>query len=471
MVSVTYRNKTFKLKQLYYEQVTPAWDIMKLHFPQECSEMKNRDVPRTLNYLHTSDDGLETQAGTFTVGTDVISGTSSQFIGINNNLMRRGRNCTNSNSKSLEFLRTGCSKCMCSIHKTDEGEQLRCTCPVLRDSRKYRPYARKGTQGPRVLGDKSVLNCTDQYVTSKRGKENHLYSSGTFERDNGDQITGVSNAESALEDASNDSMSIDWDIAAIMKDVNVVCPVSILDDSLCHNSHRIENIPSCELDCSLTLEDGRTDVQEAADLNSCNKDSALFTSDATGTLTPSAAHEDGPSVMCSRTEEICNIDVIIKEHKTVSPVNNLDDSCCEMSDIENILSCKLGYSKTLEDAGTEIQKAPDVIDHNKDNTQFTSTATETLTPFAAHEDGQSVMCPRTENIYDIDVIKDLNAFSPISSLDDSCCDMSDIIEDIPSFELDYSFIFDDVRTDILMAPDINDRNKDSTQCISDATRT
>jgi hypothetical protein len=445
---------------------------MKLHFPQECSEMKNRDVPSTLNYSHTADVGSETQAGTFTVGTNVISGTSSQFIGINNNLMRREMNSTNSNSKSLEFLHSGCSKCMCSIHKTNEGEQLRCTCPVLRGSRKYKPYARKGTHGPHVLRDKSVLNCTDQHVTSKRGKENHLYSSGTIERDNGDQITRVSNAESALEDANNDSMSIDCVIAAIMKDVNVVSPVSSLHDSFCHNSDRIENIHSYELDCSVMLEDGRTEVQEAADINNCNKDSALFTSDAAGTLTPSAAHEDGPSVMCPRTKEIYNIDGIIKEHKTVSPVNNLDDSCCEMSDIiENIPSCELGYSKTLEDVGTEIQKAPDVNDHNTDSTQVISTATETLTPFAAHEDGPSAMCPRTKEIYIIDgIIKELNTYSPTSSLDDPCY-MSDIIENFPSFELDYSFIVDDVGSDIPLAPAINDCNKDSTQFISDATRT
>jgi hypothetical protein len=208
-MSVVCRNKTFKLKQVYYEQVTPAWDIMKIHFPQECSEMKNRNMPSTLNYLHTSNDGSTTQAGTFSVGTDVISGTSNQFIGINNNLMHREMNSTNSRSKSLEFLHTNCSKCLCSIHKTNEGEQLRCTCSVLHDSRKYRPYARKGTQGPYVLRDKSSLNCTDQYATSKTRKINHVYSSGSCEQHNGNQITRVSNSESALEGANNDSMMID----------------------------------------------------------------------------------------------------------------------------------------------------------------------------------------------------------------------------------------------------------------------
>jgi hypothetical protein len=112
-----YRNKTFKLKQVYYEQVTPVWNTMKLQFPQECSEMENRDVPSTMNCLHTSNDGSETQAGTFTVDTDVRNGKSNKFTGINNNLRHKDMNITNSKSKSLEFLLTNCSKCMCSIHK------------------------------------------------------------------------------------------------------------------------------------------------------------------------------------------------------------------------------------------------------------------------------------------------------------------------------------------------------------------
>jgi hypothetical protein len=234
-----YRNKTFKLKHVYYEQVAPTWYYVKLHCPQVYSEIRNRDVPSTLNCLHTSNDGSETQAGTSTVGTYVISGTSSQLIGINNNVILKERNST------------------------------RCTCPVLRDSRRYKPYSRKGTQGPYVFKDNSVLNCTDQYVTSKRGKENHLYSSGTCERDNGKQITRVSNAESALEDANNDSTSIDSDIAAILEEMKVVSPVSNFSDSSCDTSDRIENIPSYELDCSVVLEDGRTEVQEVADINSC----------------------------------------------------------------------------------------------------------------------------------------------------------------------------------------------------------
>jgi hypothetical protein len=372
---------------------------MKLHFPQECSGIKNRDVPNTLNYLHTSNDGSKTQAGTSTVGTHVISGTSSQFIGINNNVIHKERNSTNSNSKSLESLHTHCSECMCSKPKTNKAEQLRCTCPVLRDSRRYKPYARKGTQGPYVFKDNSVLKCTDQYVTSKRGKEDHLNSSGTCEQDIGNQMTRVSIAESALEDASNDSMSTDCDIAAIAEDVNVVSPVSSFNDSFCDNSDRIENIPSYELECSVVLEDGRTEVQEAADINSCNKDSAHFTPDATGTLTPSAAYENGPSLMCPRTKEIYNIDDILREHKSDSPISRLDDSRCEMSDItENFPSFGLDYSKTLEDVGTEIQKAADINDCNIDITQFISTATGTLTPSAAYMDVPSSMfLTRKEN--------------------------------------------------------------------------
>jgi len=456
-------NKTFKLKQVYYEQVTPAWDIMKLHFPQECSEMKNRDVPSTLDFLHTSNDGSTTQAGTITAGTDVISGTSNQFIGINNNLMHKEMNSTNSDSKSLEFRHT--LKRMCSIRKTNKAEQLSCTCSVLRNSRKYRPYARKGMQGP------YVHNCKDQYVTSKRGKENHLYSSSTCQQDNGNQITRVSNADSALEDSSNDSMSIDSDIAAIAKDTNVISPVSSLDDSFCDSPGSLEDICSYELDCSVMLEGGRTEGQEASDINSYNKDSTQFTSDATGTLTPFAAHEDGLSVMCPRTKEIYNIDDIINKFKTVSPISRLDDSCSEMSDIiEDFTNFELHYSKTLEDVGIEIQKLVDINDHNTDSTQFISTATGTLTPFAAHEDGPIVMCPRTKEIYDIYDTKELITVSPISSLDVSCYEMSHM-ENIRSYELDCSVMLEGGRTEGHEASDINSYNKDSTQFTSDATGT
>ena len=469
-MSVTFRNKTFKLKQVYYEQVTPAWDIMKLHFPQECSEMKNIDVPSTLNYLHTSNDGSTTQAGTFTVGTDVISGTSNQFIGINNNIMHKEMNSTNSDSENLVYLHT--LKCMSSVRKTNKAEQLRCTCSVLRNSGKYKPYARKGMKGPYVLRGQSVLNCTDHYVTSKRGKENHVYASGTCEQDNGNQITRFGNAESALEDASNDSMSIDCDITDIAKDINVISPVSRLDDSSCDSPDRMENIPSYELDCSVMLEDGRTEVQKAADMNNCNTDSTQLTSDATGPLTPYAAHEDGPFVVCPRTKEIYNIDALINEHKTVSPISSLDDSCFKMSDIiENIPNFEQGYSKTLEDTGTEVQKAADINNCNTDSTQLTSDTTGPVTPFAAHEDGPIVVCPRTKEIYNIDaLINKFETVSPISNLDDSCFKMSDIIENTPNFELDYSFILEDVGTDIQKAFDINDLSEDITQFITDATR-
>jgi len=155
---------------------------MNSHFPQQCPEMNNRDVPTTLNYLNTSNDGSPTQAGTFTVGTDV-SGTSNQFIGINNNLMHKEMNSTNSNSKSLEILHI--LKCPCSIHKRDKAEALICTCSVVRNAGKCKPYARKDTKGPYVLKGRSVRNCTDQHVTSKRGKGSHLSSSGTCEQDNG----------------------------------------------------------------------------------------------------------------------------------------------------------------------------------------------------------------------------------------------------------------------------------------------
>ena len=367
VVSGMYRNKTFKLKHVYYEQVTPAWEVMKLHFPQECSQMKNRDVPSTLNHLHTSNDGSTTQAGNFTFGSDVISGTSNQYIGINSNIMHKEMNSTNSNSKSLELRRTNCTKCIMSIQKTDEGEELRCTCSVVRNSRQYRPYDRKSTRGPCVLRDKSVRNCTDQYVTSKRGKENHLYSSGTCEQDNRNQITRVS---TALGGASNDSMCIDYDVAAIVREMSVVSPVSSLDDSFCDGSEIIENIPSCELDCSVMLEDKKTEPQEATDIQSCDKDHTQCTSVVTTILTPSAAREDDSSVMCLQTEEICDFD-IMKELNTFPPASILEHSSCEVSDIiENIGGFELDYSLLLEDAGTVFQLAADVNHHDKDSTQF-----------------------------------------------------------------------------------------------------
>ena len=70
-----------------------------------------------------------------------------------------------------------------------------------------------------------------------------------------------------------------------------------MNDSCCEISDILENIPTFELSYSKILEDGTTEVQEAADINSSNKYSTQFTSDVTGILTPSASHEDGPSVM------------------------------------------------------------------------------------------------------------------------------------------------------------------------------
>ena len=215
-----------------------------------------------------------------------------------------------------------------------------------------------------------MLNCTDQYITRKRGKENRLYSSGTCERDNGNQITRVSNAESALEGASNDSMCFDYDVAAIAKDMIVVSPVSNFDDSSSDGSDRIENVPSYELDCSVMLKGVETAVQEVAVTDSCNKDTIQFKSDATGTVTPSAAPEDGSSVMCPRTEDIWDID-IMKELTTVRPISSLDESCREILDnIENIPMFEVDCSFLLEYLGTDFQKAADVNDHDKDSIQF-----------------------------------------------------------------------------------------------------
>jgi hypothetical protein len=416
--------------------VTPAWDMMKLHFPQECSEMQNRDVPSTLNYLHTSDDGSETHAGTLTVATDVTSGESNQFIGIHNNLVHKEKNSTNLNRKRSEFLLTNCSKCMCSIHKKNKAEQFRCTCSVLHDSRKYRPPARKGTQYPSILRDKSVLNCTDQYVTSKRRKENHPCFSDTCEQDNGNLVTSISNAESALEGASNYSMSIDCDITAILKEVEVTSPVSNLDDSFSDSSDMVVNISGYELDYSVMSENVRTEVHAAADINNCNKESTQFTSDAKGTLTPFVAHEDGPPVVCPITKEIYEL-------KTVPAISSLDVPCIEVSDIiENIHSFQLDPSTLLEYVITEIQKAADVSNNNKDSTQFISDTTGTLTPFAAHEDGPPVVCPTTKEIYELKTVP------AISSLDVPCIEVSDIIKNIPGLKPDQPITLEDVITEI-----------------------
>jgi hypothetical protein len=389
-VSVIYRNKTFELKQILYEQVTPAWDIMKLHFPQECLEMKNRDVQR--NY------GSKTQTGTFAVDTDVRSGKSNQLNVINNRVGHKEMKSTNSKGKSLKFLRTKCSKCVQYVHKKNEAKLYRCTCSVLRDSRKYRPPARKGTQCRYTLKDKSVLNCTNQYVTSKKGKENHLYFSGSCERDNGNHVINVTNGESALEVASNYSMSVDCEVDAIVKEFKIVSPISNLEGSFCESSDTTENIPSYELDCSVILEDVRTDVQRAADISSCNKDSAQFISDARGTLIPFSAHEDGPCGMFPKTEEVYGIDGTVKEFEVVSPFSNLDYYSCEISDlISNILNYdEQDCSVMLEDVRTDVQKAADISSCNKDSAHFISDARGTLIPFSAHEDGPCGMFPKAK---------------------------------------------------------------------------
>jgi hypothetical protein len=72
-----------------------------------------------------------------------------------------------------------------------------------------------------------------------------------------------------------------------------------------------------------------------------------------------------------------------------------------------------------------------------------------------------------KKIYNIDgIVREHKTVCPISSLDDSCCEMSDITQNIPSFGLDYSKILVDVGTAIQKAADIIDCNKDSTQSAS-----
>jgi hypothetical protein len=190
-------------------------------------------------------------------------------------------------------------------------------------------------------------------------------------------------------------MKIDCDFAAIVEDFKVVSPVSSIHDLLCDSSDRIENIPNYESDCSVLLEYVGTEVQEAIDINSCNNDGTQFIADAKET--PFATHEDGPSIMDLETKEIYGIDDAVKELKTVPQISSLDDPCCEISDIiENIPSFELDYSIIFEDGGTEIQKATDVNNCNKESTQVISDATGTLILSAAHDDGPYSVLLKTE---------------------------------------------------------------------------
>lgn len=191
-------------------------------------------------------------------------------------------------------------------------------------------------------------------------------------------------------------MKIDCDIAAIVKDFEVVSPVSSIHDLLCDRSDKIENIPDYELDCSVMLKDLRTEVQEAVDINSCNKYGTQFTANTKGT--PFAAHDNGPSIMSVGTKEIYGIYDTVKELTSVHRISSLDDPCCELSDIiENVPSFEMDYSIIFEDGGTEIQKAADVNNCKKESAQFISDARGTLIPSAAYEDGPYIFLKREEN--------------------------------------------------------------------------
>jgi hypothetical protein len=351
--------------------------------------MKKSDVQSTLDCLHTPNNDSKTQAGNLALNIDVRSGKSNQFSVIDNNFKHKEINSTNSKTKNLEF--ANCSKCTCYICKKNETKSYRYTSPILHDSRKYRPSARKGTQCPYILRDKSVLNCTSEHVTSKQGKENHFYFSRSYERDDGNL------AESALEGTSNYSMNMDCEVDAIVKEFKTVSPISSLDDSFCESSDIVENIPSYELDCSVLLEDAGAEVQKAADINSCNQDSAHFISDARATLTPFAAYEDGPCDMFPKTKEIFGIDGFVKEFNIVSPTSSLNDYFCESSGIiSNIRSYELDCPVVWEDVRNDVQKVADINSCNEDSTQFISDVRGTLLPFAANEEGPCGMFPKTK---------------------------------------------------------------------------
>jgi hypothetical protein len=270
--------------------------------------MKDRVMKKNVDCLHTPSDGSGTQAGSFVVDADIRSDKTHQHSVINNNF-RYGRvNSIDSKGKSLEFLHTTCSKCMGYVHDKNEAKQYRCTHSVLRDSRKYRSPIRKGTRCPNILKNKLVLDCTDQYVTSEKGADDHLCCSDSYGEYNGSDITSITNTESALEGASNDSTSIDYSVAAIVKEFKTVSPVSSFDDSFSESSDIVQNIPNYELDFSVILQDVRTEVQKVADINSSNEDSTQFVSDARGTSTPFATCEDGLSTVRPRAKEIDTFD-------------------------------------------------------------------------------------------------------------------------------------------------------------------
>ena len=102
--------------------------------------------------------------------------------------------------------------------------------------------------------------------------------------------------------------------------------------------------------------------------------------------------------------------------------------------IENIPSYELDCSVMLKGVETAVQEAAVTDSCNKDTIQFKSEATGTVTPSASPEDVSSVMFPRTEDIWDIDFMKELTTECPISSVDESCCEILDNIEYIPMFE-------------------------------------
>jgi hypothetical protein len=267
-------------------------DAMTLHYPQECSTMKNEtDVQRILNSLNTPNDVLKETKETITHDSGVISGQGSECKVIHNNCRYKEINSKDSEISSLKLHPTKCSKTPVSY-----------VCKKSKAS-KYRRTVRKGTQHS-FSNSNPVFNYTIRYVKKKR-KTQHADFSGSYDRDDKNHATNTPRTETALEDTTNNSMGTDYDIDAILKEYKIVPPISNFDDTcvLSVNLHSTENNSSHERNRFIISTDVETEVQEADDVCNYDKDDVQFGSDAGGALIPFAAYEDGPSSMCPKTTD------------------------------------------------------------------------------------------------------------------------------------------------------------------------
>jgi hypothetical protein len=261
----------------------PSWDAMRLHFPQECSQVKNNsDVQNVFNSFNRLSDILEAGEETFTNDSGSKIGHSSECKVIHNNCGYKEINSKDAKISTQKILPTKCFKIpVCYVCKKNKAESYTFTQPDLYPTSMRKSTARKGTRYSSVLNGNPVFNYTIQYVTRK----NHcLDFAGSFEGDNRNHVTTGPNAESALENASNESMSTDYDINAILKEYKLNSPISNFDDSsvLSVDLDFPDNNPGHESNCSITSPDVETEVQKAADIYSCDKENVKFSFDDRG---------------------------------------------------------------------------------------------------------------------------------------------------------------------------------------------